>query len=313
MTTDAKENVVGSAQPAAKKIRRGISNETRAVSQLKFHEKDAAQNGLFIGHLHAVTVEWSESGNSSSFNGIKVPRLQFHFVSNHANEVEMRHVYQTLFPVESSVDTIPGGQSEWRVNNVFAWIKHILDVFYLKGRKLTEQEEEALGLPFVDYDDEGNFVVIDSQEVVNGYRSLFDNAAAMLNGTFNLADGETAKPCFKTADGKFVPCWMKLLRAKKVKNAWRNVASGNAAGDLSFDFIGAGAVELQKGNNPPTVLRLDLSKESITPKEVAKEPTIGGPGVPGMPQFGNVVAAGGAAVAGANGAYAEAGQGDMPF
>lgn len=313
MATEAKENVAGSAQPAAKKVRRGISNETRAVSQLKFHEKDAAQNGLFIGHLHAVTVEWSEGGDSSSFNGIKVPRLQFHFASNHANEAEMRHVYQTLFPVESSVDTIPGGQSEWRVNNVFAWIKHILDVFYLKGRKLTEQEEEALELPFVDYDDEGNFVVIDSQEVVNGYRSLFDNAAAMLNGTFNLVDGETAKPCFKTADGKFIPCWMKLLRAKKVKNAWKNVASGNAAGDLSFDFIGAGAVELQKGNNPPTVLRLDLSKESITPKEVAKEPTIGGPGVPGMPQFGNVVAAGGAAVAGANGAYAEAGQGDMPF
>jgi hypothetical protein len=29
---------------------------------------------------------------------------------------------------------------------------------------------------------------------------------------------------------------------------------------------------------PPTVLRLDLSKESITPKETKKAPTIGAPG-----------------------------------
>ena len=28
-------------------VRRGISNNTRAVAWLKFHEKDAAQNGLF--------------------------------------------------------------------------------------------------------------------------------------------------------------------------------------------------------------------------------------------------------------------------
>lgn len=301
----------GSAQPATKKLRRGISNETRAVSQLKFHEKDAAQNGLFIGHLHAVTVEWSTSNDSASFNGISIPRLQFHFASNHANEQEMRHVYQTLFPVESSVDTIPGGAQEWRVNNVFAWIKHILDVFYLKGRKMTEAEENALELPFVDFDEEGQFVVVDPQDVANGYRSLFENAAAMLNGTFNLADGEPAKPCFKSADGKYLECWMKLLRCKKVKNTWKNVAGGNAAGDLAFDFIGSGVVELKKGNTPPMVLRLDLSKESITPKEVSKEPTIGTP-MGGMNQFGNVTAPGGMA-APMNGAFAEAGQGDMPF
>ena len=34
---------------------------------------------------------------------------------------------------------------------------------------------------------------------------------------------------------------------------------------------------------PPTVLRLDLSKESITPKETKKQPTIGAPGMaPGI-------------------------------
>ena len=305
-------NAAGNAQPVAKKLKRGVSNDTRAVSQLKFHEKDAAQNGLFIGHLHSVSVEWSTSNDSASFNGISIPRLQFHFASNHVNENEMRHVYQTLFPVESSVDTIPGGQQEWRVNNVLAWIKHVLDVYYLKGRKLTEQEEEALEIPFVDYDEEGNFVVIDTQEVVDGYRSLFENVVAMLNGNFNLADSEIAKPSFKTADGKFIPCWIKLLRCKKVKNTWKNVASGNAAGDLAFDFIGSGVIELQKGSNPPAVLRLDLSKESITPKEVSKEPTIGSP-ISAMPQFGNVVAPGVGNLNPVNGAFADAGQGDMPF
>ena len=33
------------AQTVAKKVRRGVSNKTQAVAQLKFHEKDAAQNG----------------------------------------------------------------------------------------------------------------------------------------------------------------------------------------------------------------------------------------------------------------------------
>jgi hypothetical protein len=33
-----------------------------------------------------------------------------------------------------------------------------------------------------------------------------------------------------------------------------------------------------KKDMPPTVLRLDLSKESITPKEIKRAPTIGAPG-----------------------------------
>ena len=53
-------------------------------------------------------------------------------------------------------------------------------------------------------------------------------------------------------------------------------------GELAFDsFIGNGVVELMKKDMPPTVLRLDLSKESITPKETKKAPTIGVPN-PGM-------------------------------
>ena len=57
MVNGAADNVHG-----AKKVnRRGISNKTQAVSRLKFHEKDAAQNGLFMAHLDSVAVEWSQS------------------------------------------------------------------------------------------------------------------------------------------------------------------------------------------------------------------------------------------------------------
>ena len=49
MTNETKNGAT--AEVPTRKNRRGVSNETKAVSQLKFHEKDAAQNGLFIGHL----------------------------------------------------------------------------------------------------------------------------------------------------------------------------------------------------------------------------------------------------------------------
>ena len=52
---------------AAKRVRRGVSNATKAVSHLKFHEKDAAGNALFIGHLDSVSVEWSVNADSKAF------------------------------------------------------------------------------------------------------------------------------------------------------------------------------------------------------------------------------------------------------
>lgn len=306
--TEAQGNA---AKDVKKKLRRGVSNATQAVAQLRFHEKDAAQNGLFIGHLESVTVDWSQSENSKSFPNMKVPRLTFHFESNHLNINERRHVYQTLFPVESNIDTIPGGSQEWMVNNVMNWIKHILDVFYLKGRQLTEAEEDALSLPFIDYDEEGNYVALDPEEILDGYRQLFENAAAMLNGSWNLADGETAKPVYKTADGKPINVWMKLLRHKKRKNEWVNVAQN---GELGFDtFIGNGCIEIMKGQNPPTILRLDLAKESITPKEVKKAPNLGG--IAGNPLMtGGAVMAASVPQMGAQGSEAfNAAQDDMPF
>ena len=309
--SDIKTNAATvNAQTVAKKVRRGVSNKTQAVAQLKFHEKDAAQNGLFVGHLEEVRVDWSNNADAKSFTGMSIPRLTFHFASNHANASEKRHVYQTLFPVESNVNTIPGGSEDWRVNNVFNWIKHILDVFYLKGRELTEAEEDALSLTFEDFDENGEYVSVEVEDVIAGYRAIFENAAAMLNGSFELADGEVAKPVYKTSDGKYIPCWLKLLRHKKRKGDWINVG---ANGDLAFDgFIGNGVVELLKKDCPPTVLRLDLAKESITPKETKKTPTIGAPGM-GAPAMGGVMA--GAPSMGMpvdNGAFQAAG-GEMPF
>ena len=309
--SDIKTNAATvNAPTVAKKVRRGVSNKTQAVAQLKFHEKDAAQNGLFVGHLEEVRVDWSNNADAKSFTGMSIPRLTFHFASNHANASEKRHVYQTLFPVESNVNTIPGGSEDWRVNNVFNWIKHILDVFYLKGREMTEAEEDALSLTFEDFDENGEYVSVEVEDVIAGYRAIFENAAAMLNGSFELADGEVAKPVYKTSDGKYIPCWLKLLRHKKRKGDWINVG---ANGDLAFDgFIGNGVVELLKKDCPPTVLRLDLAKESITPKETKKTPTIGAPGM-GAPAMGGVMA--GAPSMGMpvdNGAFQAAGE-DMPF
>lgn len=271
-----KENVKSApaAEGTVKKVRRGVSNATKAVADLKFHEKDAAQNGLFIGHLHSVSVDWSNNEDGKIFTGTNFPRLTLHFGSNHANANEMRHVYQNILPVESTVNTIVGGSEEWKVNQVLNWIKHILDIFYLKGRELTEEEEQALAITFEDSDEQGNYVPVDVEEVVNCYANIFNNAAAMLNGQFGLADGEVAKPYYKTTDGKYIPIWMKLLRHKKVKNNWTNVANN---GELGFDnFIGNGVIELVKKGCDPLILRIDVAKESITPKDTKKMPTVGG-------------------------------------
>lgn len=298
------------AEAAPKKLKRGVNNQTQAVNQLKFHEKDAAQNGLFIGHLEEVRVDWSTNAESKSFTGMNIPRLTYHFTSNHANINERRHVYNTLFPVESNVNTIPGGVDAWRVDNVLHWIKHMLDVFYLKGRQLTPAEEDALTLSFCDYDENGEYVAVEPQEVIDGYTTLFNNVVAIMTGKFNLAEGDTPHPCYKDANGKPISIWMKLLRHRRRKNNWINVGQN---GELGFDqFIGSGVIEIQKPNTPPAILRIDLSKESITPKETNIQPTIGAPGM-GM---GGVMAGVSTDLGNTpqNSAFAAAGAGEeMPF
>lgn len=312
--SEEKIKVGGAAAEATpKKNRRGVSNQTQAVTQLRYHEKDASPSGLFIGHLEEVRVDWSTNADGGAFTGISIPRVTLHFASEHKISTEKRHVYQTLFPQPSNVDTIPGGKDSWRVDNVLNWIKHILDVYYLKGREMTPEEEDALALNFVDYEDNGDntytYIPVDTEkDVVPAYRTLFENFAAIMNGQFGLKEGEVAKPCYKTADGKFIPAWLKLLRHKKVKNEWRNVGQN---GELAFDsFIGNGVVELMKKDMPATVLRIDSSRESIVPKEIKRQPTIGVPGT----QLGGGVMTGDMPMGNApdNGAFAAAGV-DLPF
>lgn len=309
MTTTKETKAGVAAEAPVKKARRGVSNETKATSQLRFHEKDAAPNGLFMAHLHSVSVEWSTNSDGKQFTGEKVPRLQFEFASNTADANEMRHAYQSLFPVESNVNTIPGGSDEWKVNQVLSWIKHVLDVYYLKGRKLTEAEEDALSLPFMDFDDDSNFVALDVKEILGGYAQLFSNVVAMMNGTFGLAEGETAKPCYRDDNGKFLRCWIKILRFVKSKGEWKSVTQN---GDLGFPmFVGTGCIELAPTPNyQPKIISYDSSKESITPKEVKKAPAI-----PGMAGTEGGVMAGMPGMGGtaAGSAYNEAAAEDMPF
>lgn len=278
-----------------KQTRRGVSNQTQATNQLKFHEKDATSNGLFIARLADVEVKWSIP-KDGVFAGLKTPSLVFHFTSNHSDVTTLRHVYNTLFAVESNVNTIPGGKDAWKVNNVITHIKHVLDVFYLKDRALTPEEEDALVLDFVDFDEEtGEYIIVEEQDVLNAYGTLFTNVANMLNGRFNLKEGEVAKPCYKDANGNYTPVWLKLLRAIKTRNGWSNV---NQNEELSIpNFVGTGYLELQKPNIDPIHIRLDFVKESITPKEVNKRPTLGAtdmlggvaaPSMPGSPNpFGS--------------------------
>jgi hypothetical protein len=269
---------------------------------------------LFIGHLEEVRVDWSVNTEGGSFTGLKVPRVTLHFASQHKNASEKRHVYQTLFPQPSNVDTIPGGKEAWKVDNVLKWIKHILDIYYLKGRELTEAEEDALTLALEDYKEENGvyvYVPVDPEtDVLPAYRTLFENFVSMMNGTFrDLADGEVAKPCYKTANGDFIPAWLKLLRHKKDrKRGWVNVGRN---GELAFDsFIGTGVVELITDGKPPRVLRYDASKESITPKETNKTPTIGGAAA--MPGGGVIPDTGIPMGVAALSAYAGAAE-EMPF
>jgi hypothetical protein len=304
-----KENVTESAaESSVKRVRRGISNETKATAQLSFHEKDARPNGLFVAALYNVSVAWSQAENDGKqFAGEKVPRLVFEFVSITADASARRHAYHTLFPVESNVNTIPGGSEEWKVNQIMTFIKHILDVYYLKGRKLTPEEEDALVLPLDDIDDEGNFVPLEAKDILAAYATLFNNVAAIMNGSFNLPEGETPKPCYRDANGKVIQAWIKLLRHKKVRGEWKNVGRN---GELAFDpFVGTGVVELYVNGKEPSIISVDPSRESITPKETKKATEI-----PGMINGGIAVGAGmpGANVM-ANPAFNEASTGDMPF
>ena len=282
----AKENenvatgaVAAEAPVETKKVsRRGIGS-ARGTTRLKFSHEQAKQNGLFLGHLDSVVVSMIQIGEDKtgmpSFNGLEIPKLTITFASNE-EEVNKRH-YQplTFTAVESNANTIPGGKDEWKVNSVFDWLKHILNVFVLKGRELTEEEEAALSLSYEDFDEQGEYSPVEPEVVIAGWKTLFENFENIMNR------GREGQPYFKTKDGKNVALWLKMLRyIKTPKKGWQPVNNG----DLSFpSFVGEGCVEIYKQNTPPSI-RIDSVKEAIIPMNVekAKAPNMPTPGTGAM-------------------------------
>lgn len=257
-----------------KVIRRGIG-AARGTTRLKFSHEQAKQNGLFLGHLDSVVVSMIKIGEDKtgmpSFNGLEIPKLTLTFASNE-EDVNKRHYQNLTFTaVESNVNTIPGGKEEWKINSVFDWLKHILNVFVLKGRELTEAEEAALSLPYEDFDEQGEYVPVEPEVVINGWRCFFENFENFINR------GREDKPYYKTKDGKNIPLWLKMIRyIKTQKKGWQPINNG----DLSFpSFVGEGCIEIYKQNTPPAI-RVDSVKEAIIPMNIEK------PKAPNMPTPG---------------------------
>lgn len=315
-----KEDVATSATAAevqeevqnVKKVnRRGVAT-ARGTTRLKFSHEQAKQNGLFIGHLESVVVSMIQIGEDKtgmpSFNGLEIPKIVLTFASNDPEVAKRNYVSLQFTAVESNANTIPGGKDEWKVNTVFDWFKHILNVYVLKGRELTEDEANALTLSFEDFDEQGEYVPVEPEDVVAGWKTLFENFENIINR------GRDGQPYYKSKDGKYIPVWIKLLRYIKTgKKGWQPVNNG----DLAFpSFVGEGCIEIYKQNTPPSI-RIDSIKEAIIPMNVekAKAPNMPTPGMGGVaaPAMGGVPVVDPMVGAGNfNGIATEAAD-DMPF
>jgi hypothetical protein len=286
--------------------KRGITNETRGTARKKFQHQDVVKEfGLFIGNVD-IRKEWStfgEEGNQSQFAGEKVPRLIIEFSSLHKG-IDKRYANISLMPVESTVDTIPGGSKEWAFNQVMNTIKHVLDVFVLKGDKLTTEQEELLELGYVDFDDDGNYVPVEIKDILKSWDILFDNVVKIIN---TAKDGKSA-----IAN---VEAWGKLIRYNKVRGEWRATARGNQEGDLVFPaFTGEGIFELVRRDKDskqiikPSLI-LDITKETILPMKLeSKKPSMP-PMAGGIPVGSGIIPP---STSNFEGAFDTDG-GDMPF
>lgn len=295
------------AQEAPKVNRRGLGS-ARGTQRMKFSHEHAMPNGLFMAHLDSVAVSSILIGEDKtglpSFNGMQIPRIALTFASNEAEANKRHYVTLSFTAVESNVDTIPGGSKEWTVNVILDWFKHILDVYYLKGRELTQEEEEALSLSFTDFDENGEYTPVDVEEVVAGWRTLFENFANMLE------TGKNGAPIYKTADGKNIPVWIKLIRYNKtVKNGWKPVTQ---SGDLTFPtFVGEGCIEIFNQQAKPAI-RLDAVKEAIKPMNLdANKPKT--PNMPMMPGMSGGIPAGDPMDGGFDAGLSAEAATDMPF
>lgn len=266
-----------------KKVSRRGLGSARGTAHLKFGNDQAKPNGLFLGHLEEVKYSTITIGEDKtgmpSFNGFEIPKLTLTFASNEEDPNKRHYVYKTFTAVESNVNTIPGGKEEWKVNSVFDWLKHVLNVYYLKGRELTDEEATALSLTFEDFDEQGEYVSVDTEIVINAWKVLFENFENIMNR------GKDGKPVYHDKNNKFIPVWLKLLRYVKSRKSWTPINNG----DLSLpQFVGEGCIEIYQQNAIPSI-KIDLVKETILIMNVEKPKTPNMPAVGGMaPMMGGV-------------------------
>lgn len=261
---------------------RGLGS-AHGTARLKFGNDQAKPNGLFLGHLEEVKYSTITIGEDKtgmpSFNGFEIPKLTLTFASNEEDPNKRHYVSKTFTAVESNVNTIPGGKEEWKVNSVFDWLKHVLNVYYLKGRELTDEEATALSLTFEDFDEQGEYVSVDTEIVINAWKVLFENFENIMNR------GKDGKPVYHDKNNKFIPVWLKLLRYVKSRKSWTPINNG----DLSLpQFVGEGCIEIYQQNAIPSI-KIDLVKETILIINVEKPKTPNMPAVGGMaPMMGGV-------------------------
>lgn len=261
---------------------RGLGS-ARGTARLKFGNDQAKPNGLFLGHLEEVKYSTITIGEDKtgmpSFNGFEIPKLTLTFASNEEDPNKRHYVSKTFTAVESNVNTIPGGKEEWKVNSVFDWLKHVLNVYYLKGRELTDEEATALSLTFEDFDEQGEYVSVDTEIVINAWKVLFENFENIMNR------GKDGKPVYHDKNNKFIPVWLKLLRYVKSRKSWTPINNG----DLSLpQFVGEGCIEIYQQNAIPSI-KIDLVKETILVINIEKPKTPNMPAVGGMaPMMGGV-------------------------
>lgn len=266
-----------------KKVSRRGLGSARGTARLKFGNDQAKPNGLFLGHLEEVKYSTITIGEDKtgmpSFNGFEIPKLTLTFASNEEDPNKRHYVSKTFTAVESNVNTIPGGKEEWKVNSVFDWLKHVLNVYYLKGRELTDEEVTALSLTFEDFDEQGEYVSVDTEIVINAWKVLFENFENIMNR------GKDGKPVYHDKNNKFIPVWLKLLRYVKSRKSWTPINNG----DLSLpQFVGEGCIEIYQQNAIPSI-KIDLVKETILIMNVEKPKTPNMPTVGGMaPMMGGV-------------------------
>lgn len=266
-----------------KKVSRRGLGSARGTARLKFGNDQAKSNGLFLGHLEEVKYSTITIGEDKtgmpSFNGFEIPKLTLTFASNEEDPNKRHYVSKTFTAVESNVNTIPGGKEEWKVNSVFDWLKHVLNVYYLKGRELTDEEATALSLTFEDFDEQGEYVSVDTEIVINAWKVLFENFENIMNR------GKDGKPVYHDKNNKFIPVWLKLLRYVKSRKSWTPINNG----DLSLpQFVGEGCIEIYQQNAIPSI-KIDLVKETILIINVEKPKTPNMPAVGGMaPMMGGV-------------------------